>query len=283
MSTAIKLIALDLDGTLLMPDKSLSEGNKRALKRAVEEEGAAVTLATGRAYGLVKPILDEAPFIRYAVLSNGAVAADAEGNVLFRKVLTGEQALEIFDYIFKIFPDIDKEVDFFENGVRIVGAGWAEYIKRMNIDEGTRKLLEKSHLVEDQRAYLKKSEGVEKISARFLSADDKNRVFKVLEERFTDFQICSSLDCNIEITCRGITKSLGLQKLTEHLGIGMDEVIAFGDKGNDYEMIRDCGIGVAMGNAEPEVKLLADRITKSNVEDGVARMLEEVFEWQQVL
>lgn len=283
MSTAIKLIALDLDGTLLMPDKSLSERNKKALKRAVEEEGAAVTLATGRAYGLVKMILDEAPFIQYAVLSNGAIAADAKGNILFKKVLTGSQALEIFDYVFKTFPDIDKEMDFFENGIRIVGTGWAEYIRRMNIDEGTKKLLEKSQSVADQRAYLKKSEGVEKISVRFLNSDDKNAAFKVLEEHFKDFQVCSSLDCNIEITCRGITKSLGLQKLTQHLGIGMEEVIAFGDNGNDYEMIRDCGIGVAMGNAEPEVKFLADRITKSNIEDGVACMLEEVFGWQQVL
>jgi Cof subfamily protein (haloacid dehalogenase superfamily) len=81
----------------------------------------------------------------------------------------------------------------------------------------------------------------------------------------------------IEVVKAGLNKAVGLKRVAEHFGIPNDRIIAFGDEDNDLEMIEFAGHGIAMGNAIPELKNIADAITNSNEEDGVARYLEEVL------
>ena len=275
----IKLIALDLDGTLLLPDKTLSEENRQILMKVSQTKGVHVVLATGRTCSGISEILKWIPCIRYVVMSNGSVVQDTwSGKVIAEHLVKTEDALSFYDYA----VSQKLMVDFFYQGKRYVAPEWDECIRQMEVSEGTKKLLLSDCIrVEDQRTCLAKIPGVEKISIRFQNEDRKNQVYDQIEKLFPQFKICSSLTTNIEANCRNITKSSGIQELVSYLGFGIDAVMAFGDNGNDYEMICDAGLGVAMGNAEEGIKKAADRITLSTTEDGVASMIREVFGWQQ--
>lgn len=277
----IKLIALDLDGTLLLPDKTLSEENRLVLMRAAEEKGIHIVLATGRTLSGISGILEKLPCVRYAVMANGSMVQDTQtGQVIAEHLVKTEDALVFYDYA------VSKKLmlDFFYQGKRIVPLEWDDWINQMEASEGTKNLLLSDCVrVKDQRGYLSGLSGIEKISIRFQNENEKNRHYEAIEKMFPQFQICSSLETNIEANCRDITKATGIKELISWLGIGMESVMAFGDNGNDYEMILSAGIGVAMGNAEESIKKAADRVTGSNTENGVAQMIREVFEWQPEL
>lgn len=277
----IKVIALDLDGTLLLPDKTLSEENRQILLRASQEKNVHIVLATGRTYSGIRKILEWIPCIRYVVMSNGAVVQDTwTGEVISEYLVNTKDALSFYDYA----ASQKLTIDFFHEGNRFVPADWDTCINEMEVSEGTKQLLlSNCTRVEDQRGYLAGLPGVEKISVRFQNENRKDEVYAKIKEMFPQFKICSSLSTNIEANCNYVTKAAGLQDLVSHLGLGMDSVMAFGDSGNDYDMILSAGIGVAMGNAEAEIKKIADKITRDNTEDGVAYMVREVFGWQQEL
>ena len=157
-------------------------------------------------------------------------------------------------------------------------------IEQMDISQGTRQLLLSNYtVIENQRAYLEALPGVEKISVRFQNEVGRNVHYGKMQSLFPQLKICSSLNTNVEATCKNVTKASGIQDLVSYLGIGMESVMAFGDNGNDYEMIEAVGIGVAMGNADTDIKKIADKVTRSNTEDGVAYMIKEVLGWQQEL
>lgn len=275
----IKLIALDLDGTLLLPDKTLSEKNRDTLIRASQENGIHIVLATGRTCSGVNKILEWIPCIRYVVLSNGAVVQDTwTGEVIAEHCIKNEDAVAFYDYA----VSQKLTVDFFYQGKRFVSPDWDDCIRQMEISEGTKQLLlSNCTKVEKQRAYLEGIPGVEKISIRFRNEKLKKQLYNQIEEMFPQLKICSSLETNIEANCKYVTKATGIQDLIEYLGIHMNSVMAFGDNGNDYEMLSAAGIGVAMGNSTPEIKAAADKITRDNTEDGVAYMVREVLGWQQ--
>lgn len=275
----IKLIALDLDGTLLLPDKTLSEQNREILMRVSQTKGVHIVLATGRTRSGVNEILKWLPCIRYVVMSNGSVVQDTwNGNVIAEHLVNQEDALSFYDYA----VSQNLLVDFFYQGKRYVSPEWDAFVQQMEVSEGTKKLLlTNCAKVENQRECLAELPGVEKISIRFQNEYRKNQVYVQIQKLFPQFKICSSLATNIEANCRNVTKASGIRELISYLGFGMDAVMAFGDNGNDYEMISDSGFGVAMGNAETEIKEIADRVTLSNTEDGVASMIREVFGWQQ--
>ncbi|MDO5411786.1 MAG: Cof-type HAD-IIB family hydrolase [Lachnospiraceae bacterium] len=277
----IKLVGLDLDGTLLLPDKTVSQENKRVLTKAAESEGVHIVIATGRPYSGIKKILEWLPYVRYAVLSNGAVVLDVKtGEKIAEHRIDVKDALEFYDYA----VSKNLSVDFFDKGERIVAADWKEVVAQMDESDGTKNLLLSNCIFSnDQRAHLASLPGVEKISIRFLKEQDQAALYEKVQKHFPQLKICASLATNIEATCRNVTKATGMQELALNLGISMESVMAFGDNGNDREMLEEAGIGVAMGNSDEAIKRLAKRVTKRNTEDGVAYMIREVFGWQQEL
>lgn len=273
----IKLIALDLDGTLLLPDKTLSEENRSVLTKAAQEKGIYISIATGRPLSGIRKILEWLPCVRYVILSNGAIVQDAyTGEIITKHLVKTKDALAFYDYA----ASQKLIVDFFDRGERLVSPDWERYVNQMEIPQGTRQLLlSNCTIVGDQRSYLENLSGVEKISVRFRDEAERKRHQEQMQAIFPQLQICSSLETNVEANCKNVTKASGIHDLIAHLGIGIDTVMAFGDNGNDYEMIEAAGIGVAMGNSETGIKKIADKITKSNTEDGVAYMVKEVLGW----
>lgn len=272
----IKIIAFDLDDTLLDHSKRIGDKTREVLTRAVQEHGLILTVASGRPMDGTRVVLNQLPVIQYAVLANGAVVADRDGRRIAEFPIQRDIALRYYDYA----AERGYICDFFVGDDRVVPPDWEEYIYHSEYSEPTKMMLTSAYRqVEDQRAYLLSLSSVEKISMRFPTMEEKDAAFPAVVKEFPDLQISYSGTALLEAVAGGISKAVGLTALARHLGCGIENVMAFGDNKNDIEMLKAAGIGVAMGNAIEEAKMAADRIARSCDEDGIAWMVEEVLGW----
>ena len=113
---------------------------------------------------------------------------------------------------------------------------------------------------------------MDKVQGLFADMKEREQAWQELKQ-FDSLELVASLKYNIEINAAGVNKGKGLLELGEILGISREEIMAFGDGDNDIAMLREVGFGVAMQNADEEVKAVADYVTGSNDEDGVAKAI----------
>lgn len=272
----IRLIALDLDGTLLNSRKELSGRNYNALAAAAEK-GIAIVPATGRFFtGMPKPVLD-LPFLRYAITINGARVYDArEDAVLRRAEMPYELALDVMTYLDGLGVAYDCYQDEW---------GWmsAERLKQAEVFAPDRYYLDLiTRLrtpVPDLRAYIREqAKGVQKVQAYFQEdqVELRGELLKNLENRFPETAVSSASPRNLEINSCEASKGKALMALAEHLGLRREQTMSFGDGLNDLSMLKMAGTGVAMGNACPEVLAAVPERTVSCDEDGVALAIERI-------
>lgn len=272
----IRLIALDLDGTLLNTQKELTNRNFRALSAAAER-GIYIVPTTGRFFsGMPKVILD-LPFLRYAITVNGARVYDArEDTVLRRAELTPELALEIMTYL----DGLDVAYDCYQDewgwmsekrlaaaAVFAPDAFYLDLLMRLRTP------------VPDLKVFVReRGKGVQKVQAFFRvdQLDLREELLTSLGERFPGTSVTSASPRNMEINCAEASKGKALLSLTEHLGLRREQTMAFGDGLNDLSMLEMAGTGVAMGNACEEALAAADERTASCDEDGVAVAVERL-------
>lgn len=273
MAPKLKLIALDLDATLLDSRKKISQRNLDALER-VRQMGILMVPVTGRpAQGLPQAVLD-LPGLRYVVTSNGATVRDLkEGRYLLEKHLTPQTSLAILDACreYKMIREVFREgvgyltrVDYDILMDRYAGTPMWEYVL------GTRQALPGSledFLREDDRP-------VEELF--FLTGSPEEK--EALRERLStlpDIAFADPFPKDLEVMAGGIDKGETFLWLLDHLGIRPEETIAMGDGGSDIPLLRAAGIGIAMDNALDYVKAAADDVTASCDADGVALALEK--------
>ncbi len=274
-----KILAFDLDGTLLRDDKSIPRENLSALERAAAR-GVLPVPATGRIYRGIPPQLKELPFLRYYILSNGAAVYDSrEDRTLCRGDIPLELALRCYEYL-DTLPVI---YDCYQNECGWITRSMLEaappYFARE--PEVLKMLYGLRRPVEDLKETLRaRGEGLQKLQAFFLPEDEalRQRTLRELPRRFPALKATSSVKNNIEVNSVNAGKGKALLALCEALGVDPAETLAFGDGSNDAEMLRAAGLGVAMANADEAVKAAADRITDSNEDCGVARMLARLME-----
>ena len=264
----IRLITLDLDGTLLDSDKRLSEENRAALEKA-SEAGIEIVPATGRFYKGMPEVIRDLPFVRYVIGVNGAEVYDAVlEKIVCASEIPWDEAVSIMEYL-DTLPII---YDCYQGGW-----GWmtkALYDQAEDYaasDHSLRMIRELRTPVPDLKAYLsEKKEGVQKIQFFFRDMELREKMLKYLPEKFPDFTVTTSIVNNMEINSREATKGNALKKLAKYLGIPMTKTMAFGDDMNDVTMLKAAGIGVAMGNAKEEVKAISDFVTLDCDHSGVA-------------
>ncbi len=269
----LKLIAFDLDGTILRDNKELSRRSLEALELAAGK-GIRIVPATGRLYSGIPEEIRTLPFVRYVIAANGAEVYDAaEGKVLRRAELTLAEAGRILAYI-KGEPAI--------LGCYRDGKGWMdrEELSRMEEYAQTPKLAEIMKRVytpvDGMENFLKSSDHtVQKLMLFYSDLEARKRTLERMGAELADLAVSTSVPNNIEINAREATKGGALKFLCEYLHLNRRESVAFGDGTNDITMIRQAGTGIAMGNACPEVLKAADQVTKSNDQDGVAVWIEE--------
>ena len=272
--TEIKLIAFDLDYTLLDSNKELPAANRDAILRAAAA-GIEIVPATGRAYGSIPEVVKELP-IHYAITINGAIPFDVRKQAAIAHTgLNRETALEVMRYL-KTLPVIYNAVLADDCGY-IMSKEHLSHIEDYFDEEPQIKIMQKFlRPVDDVEATVRRmGYGVNKIVSFTLDRGLIASLLRELPARFPGTAISSSYDNNVEINDEHANKGEALVKLAEYLKIDMSQTMAFGDGLNDISMLRAAGIGVAMGNACEEVRSAADFVTLSCDESGMAVAIEK--------
>lgn len=269
----IRMIGLDMDGTLLTTEKELTEHTREVLREAIDR-GVVVLPATGRPLAGIPEEVLKFPGVRYAVASNGARIVDLKENrVIYEDLVpyeTGRRVLEIcsrYDSMLEIYYD---------------GVGYAEEEKLKHLDEYVPRLPMARYIassrrpVADVRAmHEERKAPTDKVQALFRTTEECKKAWKEVEKEIPDIEITGALSNNIEVNAKGVNKGRGLLILGQLLGIRREEIMAVGDGSNDIAMLREAGLGVAMENATDEVKAAADVITLSNDQEGAAAAIEK--------
>ena len=267
----VRIIALDLDGTLLDSGKNLSAANRAALAAAAEK-GIHVVPTTGRFFGGMPESVRALPFVRYAITVNGAQVYDrATDAAIVREELPLATALAVMRYLDGFDVIYDCYQDNWGRMTASMQERAADYAPDAHYLKMIRELRKpypdlKAHLEEEGRDVQKIMLFARDLSVRAQIADG-------LKARFPELAVSASTFNNLELNSANAHKGLALKRFAEHLGLGLENCMAFGDGANDLTMIQAAGIGVAMSNACPEVLAAADYVTLSNDEDGVAAAL----------
>lgn len=269
----IKLIGLDLDGTVFNDEKVISEHTIHTIQAAIEQ-GVIVIPATGRPAAGIPNAFTSIPGVDYAVTSNGASIVNLINNqVLYTDYLSIEDSLILLD----ILDPYDTLIDIFIEGCAYTNASQMEqlehYIPSLPLIKYIR-ATRKTYSCNIKDFILSQGKPVEKIHLLFHDFDIRAAVAETLKP-LPFISLTTAYPANLEINTYTANKGNGILKLGELLGISKKEIMVCGDGGNDLAMIQMAGLGVAMGNASEEIKKAADFITKTNEEDGVAYAIEK--------
>ena len=273
-TSKIRLVAVDMDGTLLNRERKIAQYTQNVIRRAVSQ-GVVFAPATGRAVNALPQELKDMEEIRYGIFSNGATIYDLkEKKVLYKNQFEQKRILELMDFL----KQFDVMQSYSMNGQSYAARKDMENVDYYQLDSNTKAIIHNSRkLINDLEDFLKehdKTETVEKITLLFRTKEERAKVWKALE-RFDDIQYASSLPKNIEISKKGCNKGDGLLHLAKGLGIKREEVMGCGDADNDRELLECSGFSVAMENGIDEIKKIADYITVTNEENGVAKAMEK--------
>ncbi|AZV48961.1 phosphoglycolate phosphatase [Bacillus halotolerans] len=235
----IKLIAIDMDGTLLNDEQLISDENRNAIREA-EDKGVYVVISTGRTLMTCRELAESLKLSSFLITANGSEIWDSNFNLVERKLLHTDHIKMMWDLRNK------HNTNFWASTVNKVWRG--EFPENITDHEW----LKFGFDIEDD--------------------DIRNEVLAELRKN-KELEITNSSPTNIEVNALGINKAAALAKVSEKLGFTMENVMAMGDSLNDIAMIKEAGLGVAMGNAQDVVKETADWITDTNIEDGVAKAI----------
>lgn len=273
MPDSIRVIALDLDGTLLNSNKELSSANLAALERAAAA-GIEVVPTTGRFYGGMPQVIRDLPFVRYAITINGAEVADLHtGEVIYKAEIPWEQAVEMMTMLDE-HPVI---YDCYQGNEAFMTSALKEHIDTTISSPHYRKMVhELRQPVPELKTFLtERKMGVQKVQFFTNHPDLRLKLMAEMPHQYNDLCVSSSVSDNVEINQVHANKGEALLALAAHLGLKREQTIAFGDGLNDLSMLKEAGIGVAMANACDEAKGIADWIAPSCDEDGVARGIDK--------
>lgn len=286
-----KLIAIDLDGTMLNSYGEVTENTKRVLKQT-KQKGAEVVIASGRSIDSIKYIASEIDSSKYMIAGNGAVVYDRSQNkILYEKYIPKNKALDIIQICEEnsIYYNIYTNKTIIADGLRYN----VLYYYKENLKKEDQK---KTHitLVENIENYIKEMNEDEKIMKIFIC--DKNKtVFNSIVRKFSAIEDIDILDVShmarkvikqgtedipieyyyTEISMKDVDKWYALEFLIKKLGIQKEEVMAIGDNVNDRKMIEEAGKGIVMGGSTPKVSEVADYITLDCNNEGVAKAIEK--------
>ena len=268
----IKILAFDLDGTLLDDSKQIPQDNIDAIKRAAAR-GVQIVPATGRIYKGIPDELKSLPFMRWFITANGSYLYDAvEDRAAARAEIPAEEAVAFFEYA----DTLGVLYDCYQDNWGYMTADMLKVAPGIIPDPGVRKLITDLRApVPELKAYLReKGTDVQKLQLYFTDMQLRARMLEELPERFPHLAFSTSMPFNIEVNAPAATKGQCLMSLCRILGVEPKDSMALGDGTNDLDMLELSGIGVARANAAPPLLKAADYVTLSNNEAGFARAVE---------
>jgi len=257
-----KMIAADMDGTLLDDKKNIPPRTLELVKRAIRE-GIIFAFSTGRPPQAIFKYRDIVDKNAHIIAYNGAMILDGNDKIFFEQGLSDKAAREVLKY-----------VKYYDT-TACIWSGNQLYVNKLNKRAAKYKInvMTEPLLCTDEEALL--DAGITKI----LVFDTPERTIQFQNELRgklpEDVVFCPSTPEYLEFFNSKVSKGLAIERIAKEHGIKREEIIAFGDNCNDIEMIEYAGLGVAMENAHEDAKKCADFVTRSNNDEGVAYALEK--------
>ncbi len=271
----IKIMAFDLDGTLLDDQKQLSERSIDTLRRAADR-GIWLLISTGRGLVSLPENITGLGLFQYAIISNGAHVVDLRTReAVYSRLLTEEMLAPAMKYIED--PDIMREI-FCKFEVYVDEHCLAD-LPRYGITRPLSIKYVKSTRtpVKDTMEVIRANYGyIENVNLIFADQEKRHRYWDELA-KIPSVTVCSALPWNLEIGAQNSSKAHALEAFAAMKGLTLENCMTFGDSGNDTEMVKAAGIGVAVSNGTDELKEAADFVTLSNEEDGCAWAIEQLL------
>lgn len=271
----VRLIASDLDGTLLRNDKSLSEKTVEAIRKA-GELGIRFVPSTGRAFEAVPQNVRELPGVEYVITSNGAAIYSLSQKKRIYECLVPAEAV---DELLKISMPENMTIEVFIKGVPYTAADHVKNPKKYGATAfGIEYVKKTRHSVDNIIKFVAENRKYVD-SFDFVCGDQKvlGDIRTEIMEKIPGVYVTSSVSHLLEIGNADAGKGKTLLRLLEMLEISAEETMAFGDADNDLDMIQSVKYGIAMGNASEHLKKAAYHITDSNEADGVAKEINRMI------
>lgn len=272
----IKLVALDLDGTLFDNSSRISKRNLTAI-RSITDKGIHVVISTGRPFEGIPFDQIKGTGINYAITANGSgIYEISTGKCLYENAMDEELVTPILNFL--LTRDI--HMDAFIGGKGYTPIQCVETAQKLTVPSSIKNYIITTRTrLDNILQFIHENQlKVQKMTLNFYPAADgtlidRETVRKFLVSNPSITTVCGGYN-NLEFTRADANKGVGLRKLAEILGVNPDATMAIGDTENDLAIIEAAGIGVAIGNATDAVKARADYVTTTNTKDGVAAAIE---------
>ena len=287
-----KLIAIDLDGTLLNSYGVITENTKKIIKK-VEEQGVNIILASGRPIDSIQAIANEIESKKYFIAGNGAIVYDIEKNeIIYENCLKKQKVLEIIKICEEnsIGYSIYTEKEILTTALKYN----VLYYHKENLKKPEDKKT-KISIIQNMEEYIKNDN-----TSRYLKitvCDEDKIVFDSIIRKLRNLKDIEVLDVShmarktikqgteeiaveyyyTEISRKNVDKWNAIEFLAKKLEIDSKDIMAIGDNINDKQMIKNAGLGVAMGQSTPVITNVANEVTSSNNEEGVAKILQKHY------
>lgn len=264
----IKMIALDLDGTLLNDEKIITKENQHELKK-LHTDGMKIVVCTGRPINAIKQYLQDLDLFStddFTICFNGGLVLNNLTEAIMAKTaLNSAQIKMIYDFAVQHHHSLDL-LDF-------------KQVYQLNdLKPSIYQSVIKAPIKFETIGYhdLPKTDFAKGIMA-LQPAEIDQVLMEITPEMKNNFYIVRSQPTILEFLPKGVNKKVGLEALLNHFHLDFSNLMAFGDAKNDYEMLEAAKIGVAMGNANSDIKAIANDVTLDNQESGVAAYLKKYF------
>ena len=284
----IRFIATDLDGTLLTHDKKISQFNQAAIHKA-QEKGVIIALASGRGEASLRNYAEQLDMHRYGgylICNNGQKIISLRDNgVIDNPCLNQDLVVRIFQFAkihgLELIMEGDDGTSVFTPRHMTVMRFVYQRFSRFLDSNGKYGLKSRLNLfgITQERSINKITHAKEISTAYFKigiahSQQRLNKIIQLLNEEFNkELEVFRVNDTWIDLVAAGVSKALGVKQILDLHAIAVNESMAIGDSENDIDMLRFAGIGVAVANAMPSVLAMADEVTASNENDGVAAVI----------
>lgn len=267
--TGYKLVALDMDGTLLKSDKSLDLDTICDIEEAAKW-GIQTVYCSGRGVMELSSYVPQLSCMRYAVCMSGAMVYDfREQKSIFSQTVPGDCVREIV----KTAAQYDAMAHFLREDESIVRKDQVTHMEDFHMGIYQQMFLNVTRKVDDMWAEALRYEAIPKVNIYFHSAAERMAGYEALRHLPLSFAFAEG--ASLEMNAEGVTKASGLKALAAHLGITMAETMGIGDADNDRAVLEAVGLSVAMGNAEEDIKKLCDVVTADNDHNGVGKAIRK--------
>lgn len=268
----IKIIATDLDGTLLAPDHvSITPRTMSALTKA-HEMGVKIAISTGRTLSLIKDVAEKLPVVDYIIYSNGAGVYDCnKKQTVFVQPIKKDTSAKITELLDKLGVYYNVYAD---GNIYLTPASDTSIFEKVDLPKDFRHQFLATAITVDDVKKSTADKDTEMIVVYFAPDEARNEIMSLVNES-GGLHTVSSFSDNIEIMSEKASKGNAVKAICDILGCTADNTMTFGDAWNDCSMLEFATHSFAMANGDEKCKQSAKFITDSNVEDGVAKMIEK--------